>query len=146
MKSIVQKRKVPARTQSREIFTTSQISRTREVRRSGQVETFVVWAVFLFRFFQAVVLRAKPVINHQFFVWRKWMDLTNSNCINPILDRVSATPILDGGIKAPPPRLTLPFYVWQQWNLAKIQYRPTTFQNNQKISDVISLVRIWSRF
>ena len=30
---------------------------------------------------------------------------------NPILDRVWETPILDGGQKASPPRITLPFGV-----------------------------------
>ena len=55
---------------------------------------------------------------------------------NPILDRVRDTPMMDkdggGGQKAPPPSsLTLPFGVWQQWNLVGKEYRPRTFQNNK---------------
>ena len=38
--------------------------------------------------------------------------------LNPILDGVRAHPILDGGGGAKkPPVLTLPFSIWQQWNL-----------------------------
>ena len=36
---------------------------------------------------------------------------------NPILDGVRVHPILDGGGAKKPPVLTLPFSVWQQWNL-----------------------------
>ena len=43
-----------------------QISRSCEVRRSGQVTTFVACAVFSF-IFQAVVLLTKTAVNHQGF-------------------------------------------------------------------------------
>ena len=56
MKSIVQKEIIPARTQSQD--KKFQTSRPCEVRRSGQVTTFVVCAVFSFSF-QAVVLITK---------------------------------------------------------------------------------------
>ena len=63
MKSIIQKGIIPARTQSQD--KKFQTSRPCEVRRSGQVTTFVVCAVFSLRF-QAVVLFTKT-INHRFF-------------------------------------------------------------------------------
>ena len=52
-----------------------------EVRRSGQVTTFVVCAVLSLSF-QAVVLLTKTAINHWVFfnqVSDEWMDLRNSN-------------------------------------------------------------------
>ena len=64
MKSIIQKGIIPARTQSRD--KKYQISRPCEVRRSGQVTTFVVCAVFSLSF-QAVVLITKTAKNHRFF-------------------------------------------------------------------------------
>ena len=64
MKSIIQKRIIPARTQSQDKkFQTSQPC---EVRKSGQVTEFVVCAVFSLSF-QAVVLLMKTAINHRFF-------------------------------------------------------------------------------
>ena len=63
MKSIIQKRIIPTRTQSQD--KKFQTSRPCEVRKSGQVTTFVVCAVFSLSF-QAVVLLAKTVINHRF--------------------------------------------------------------------------------
>ena len=60
-----------------------QISRPYEVRRSGQVSTFVVCAVFLLSF-QAVMLLTKTAINHHSFfnpVRGEWMDLRNSKVI-----------------------------------------------------------------
>ena len=63
MKSIIQKGIIPARTQSQHKF---QTSRPCEVRRSGQVTTFVVSAVLSLSF-QAVVLLTKTSINHRFF-------------------------------------------------------------------------------
>ena len=64
MKSIIQKGIIPVRTQSQDNkFKTSQPC---EVRRSGQVTTFVVCAV-LSSSFQAVVLLTKNAINHWFF-------------------------------------------------------------------------------
>ena len=65
MKSIIQKRIIPARTHSQgdEIF---QISRPCEVQRSGHVTTFVVCTVFSLNF-QAVELLTKTAINHQSF-------------------------------------------------------------------------------
>ena len=56
MKSINQKGIIPARSQSQD--KKFQTSRPCEVRRSGQVITFVVCAVFSFSF-QAVVLLTK---------------------------------------------------------------------------------------
>ena len=64
MKSIVQKRIMPARTQSQ--GKKFQTGRPCEVRRSGQVTTFVVCAVFSLSF-QAVVLLTKTAINYRFF-------------------------------------------------------------------------------
>ena len=65
MKSIIQKRIIPARTQSQ--TRNFQISRPCGVRRSGQVTTFVVCTVFLLSF-QAIVLLMKTVSgNHRFF-------------------------------------------------------------------------------
>ena len=64
MKSIIQKGIIPARAQSQDKkFQTSQ---PREVRRSGQVTTFVVCAVFYLTF-QAVVLLMKTAIYHRVF-------------------------------------------------------------------------------
>ena len=63
MKSIIQKGIIPARTQSQDKF---QTSRPCEVRRSGQVTTFVV-CVVLSLSFQDVALLTKTVINHRFF-------------------------------------------------------------------------------
>ena len=61
MKSIIQKGIIPARTQSQDKkFQTSQ------VRRSGQVTTFVVCAVLSLSF-QAVLLLTKTAINHLSF-------------------------------------------------------------------------------
>ena len=64
MKSIIQKGVIPARTLSQD--KKFQTSRPCEVRRSGQVTTFVVCAVFSWSF-QAVVLLTKTAINHRFF-------------------------------------------------------------------------------
>ena len=64
MKSIIKKGIIPARTQSQ--HKKFQTSRSCEVRRSGQVTTFVVCAVFSLSF-QAVVLLAKTAINHRVF-------------------------------------------------------------------------------
>ena len=64
MESIIQKRIIPARTQSQD--KKFQTSRPCEVRRSGQVTTFVVCAVFSLSF-QVVVLPTKTAINPQFF-------------------------------------------------------------------------------
>ena len=64
MKSIIQKRIMPARTQSQD--KKFQTSRPCEVRRSGQAATFAVYAVFSLSF-QAVVLLTKTAINHRFF-------------------------------------------------------------------------------
>ena len=64
----------------REIFKSVQSC---EVRRSGQVTTFVVSAVFSLSF-QGDVLLMKTTINHRLFlnlVWGEWMDLRNSNGI-----------------------------------------------------------------
>ena len=64
MKSIIQKGILLARTQSQDKkFETSTPC---EVRRSGQVTTFLVCAVFSWSF-QAVVLLTKTAINHRFF-------------------------------------------------------------------------------
>ena len=79
MKSIIQKGIVPARTQS--LDKKFQTSRPCEVRRSGQVTTFAICAVFSLNF-QAVVLLTKTAINHRVFfnqVCGEWMDLRNSN-------------------------------------------------------------------
>ena len=64
MKSIIQKVIIPTRNQSQD--KKFQKSQPCEVRRSSQVTTFVVCAVFLFSF-QAVVLLTKTAINHRFF-------------------------------------------------------------------------------
>ena len=64
MKSIIQKGIIPARTQSQD--KKSQTSPPCEVRRSGQVTTFVISAVFSLNF-EAVVLLTKTAINHRFF-------------------------------------------------------------------------------
>ena len=64
MKSIIQKEIILARTQSQD--KKLQISRPCDVRRSGQVTTFVVCAVLSLSF-QAVVLLMKTAINHRFF-------------------------------------------------------------------------------
>ena len=56
--------KIPTRTESQD--NKFQTSRPCEVRRSGQVTTFVVCAVLSLSF-QAVVLLKKTAINHQFF-------------------------------------------------------------------------------
>ena len=64
MKSIIQKRIIPARTNPK--TRNFQISRPCEVRGSGQVTTFVVCVVFSLSF-QAVVLLTKTAINHRFF-------------------------------------------------------------------------------
>ena len=64
MKSIIRKGIILARTQSQDKkFHTSRLS---EVRRSGQVTTFVVCAVFSLSF-QAVLLLMKTAINNRFF-------------------------------------------------------------------------------
>ena len=79
MKSIIQKSIIPARTQSQD--KEFQTSWPCEVRRSSQVTTFVVCAVFSLSF-QAVVLLTKTAINHRVFfnqVWDERMDLRNSN-------------------------------------------------------------------
>ena len=65
MKSIIQKGIIPARTQSQD--KKFQTSRPYEVRRSGQVTTFVVCAVLSLRFRAAVSL-SKTAINHRFFL------------------------------------------------------------------------------
>ena len=70
MKSIIQKGMIPVRTQSQ--HKNFQTSRTCEVRRSGQVTTFVVCAVFSLSF-QAVVLLTKTAINHRFFSMKSEM-------------------------------------------------------------------------
>ena len=64
MKSIIQKGIIPARTQSQ--VNKLKTSRPCEVRRSGQVTTFVVCAVLSLSF-QAVVLLTKNAVNHRFF-------------------------------------------------------------------------------
>ena len=64
MKSSIQKGVIPARTQSQD--KKFQTSRPCEVRRSGQVTTFVVCAVFSLSF-QTVMLLTKTAVNHQFF-------------------------------------------------------------------------------
>ena len=64
MKIIIQKGTIPARTQSQD--KNFQTRLPCEVRRSGQVTTFVVCAVFSLSF-QAVVLLTKTAINHRFF-------------------------------------------------------------------------------
>ena len=66
MKSIIQKRMIPARTESQDEKFSNQ-STMCEVRRSGQVTTFVVCAVFSLSF-QAVVLFTKTAINHRGFL------------------------------------------------------------------------------
>ena len=68
MKSITQKGMIPARTQSQD--KKFQTSRPCEVRRSGQVTTFVVCAVFSLSF-QAVVLLTKPALNHRVFFFNQ---------------------------------------------------------------------------
>ena len=71
MKSIIQKVIIPARTQSQDNkFKTSQSC---EVRRSGQVITFVVCTVLSLSF-QAVMLLTKTAINHQFFSTKSEMN------------------------------------------------------------------------
>ena len=65
MKSVIQKGIIPTRTHSQDKkFQTSQPC---EVRRSGQVTTFVVCSVFSLSF-QAVVLLTKTAINHRLFL------------------------------------------------------------------------------
>ena len=64
MKSIIQKGIIPARTQSQD--KKFQTSGACEIRRSGQVTTFVVCAAFSLSF-QAVVLLTKTAVNHRFF-------------------------------------------------------------------------------
>ena len=64
MKSTIQNGIIPARTQSQD--NKFQTSRPCEVRRSGQVTTFVVCAVLSLSS-QAVVLLTKNAINHLFF-------------------------------------------------------------------------------
>ena len=64
MNSIIQKGIIPARTRSQD--KKFQTSRPCEVRRSGQVRTFVVCAVFSLSF-QAAVLLTKTAINHRLF-------------------------------------------------------------------------------
>ena len=64
MKSTNQKGIIPKRTQSQD--KKFQTGRPCEVRRSGQVTTFVVCAVFSLSF-QVVVLLTKTDINHRVF-------------------------------------------------------------------------------
>ena len=64
MKSIIQKGMIPARTQSQD--KKFQTNRPCEVRRSGQVTTSVVCAVFSLSF-QTVVILTKTAVNHCFF-------------------------------------------------------------------------------
>ena len=64
MKSIIQKGIIPARTHPK--TRNFQTSRPCEVRRSGQVTTFVVCAVFSLSF-QAVVLLTKTAMKDLFF-------------------------------------------------------------------------------
>ena len=64
MKNSIQKGIIPARTQSQD--KKFQTSRPCEVRRSGQVITFVVCAVFSLSF-QAVVILTKTAMNDWFF-------------------------------------------------------------------------------
>ena len=64
MKSIIQKRIIPAEPNPK--TKNFQASRLCEVRRSGQVTTFVVCAGFSLSF-QAVVLLTKTAINHRVF-------------------------------------------------------------------------------
>ena len=67
MTSIIQKGIIPAIARSQTGQDKKfQTSRPCEVRRSGQVTTFVVCAVFSLSF-QAVVLLKKTAINHRFF-------------------------------------------------------------------------------
>ena len=63
MKNIIQKGIIPARIQSQD--KKFQTSRPCEVRRSGQVTTFFVCAVFALSF-QTVVLLTKTAINRRF--------------------------------------------------------------------------------
>ena len=65
MKSIFQKRIILTRPIPK--TRNFQISQPYEVRRSGQVTTFVVCAVFSV-IFQAVVLLTKTAINHRVFL------------------------------------------------------------------------------
>ena len=66
MKSIIQKRIIPARTQSQDKkFSNQSTIRSTKVR-SGQVITVLACAVFSLSF-QAVLLLMKTVINHRFF-------------------------------------------------------------------------------
>ena len=64
MKSIIQKRIIPARTQSQDDEFSHQLTMWYEGQ--GQVTTFVVCAVFSLSF-QTVVLLMKTSINHHFF-------------------------------------------------------------------------------
>ena len=64
MKSIIQNGMIPVGIQSQD--NKFQISRPCEVRRSGQVTTFVVCAVLSWSF-QAVALLTKTAINRRFF-------------------------------------------------------------------------------
>ena len=65
MKSITQKGIIPAKTRSKD--KKFQTCRPCEVRRSCQVTTFVVCAVFSLSF-QAVVLLTKTAVNYRVFV------------------------------------------------------------------------------
>ena len=65
MKSIIQKGIIPAITQSQD--KKFQANRPCEVRRSSEVTTFVVCAVFSLSF-QAVVLLTKTSINRRVFL------------------------------------------------------------------------------
>ena len=64
MKSIIQKGRIPARTQFQD--KKFEISQPCEVRRSGQVTTFAVREVFSLSV-QAVVLLTKTAVNHIVF-------------------------------------------------------------------------------
>ena len=66
MKSTIQKGMIPAGTNPK--TRNFQTSRPCLVRRSGQVTTFVVCAVFSLSF-QAVVLLTKTAINHRGFFY-----------------------------------------------------------------------------
>ena len=80
MKSIIQKGIIPARTQSQD--KKFQISRPCEVRRSGQVTTFIYCLCsFLLELSSCRVTYENCYKSSAFFnqVWDEWMDLRNFN-------------------------------------------------------------------
>ena len=66
MKSVIQNRTIPARTQSQDEKFLNQSTMCSTKVRSGQVTTFVVCAAFSLSF-QAVVSLTKTAINHRSF-------------------------------------------------------------------------------